>query len=200
VRPGAAQERTQCPAQHAQQVWASHADIARASLGTIPTGLERLRVIEGLLAILRGAGFSGRVAAWAVDRLQIFIDADVSEGGLEPPYRCDFPGSGKSCNKGNMTGADAPGYSAACSLSGPLPGLYVTVRQVHVVGRHPAPGCSPRVSGSRAVRAGGAAFCDELEDVRVRHCSAGDHLRDAVGRTQSRLSWHVTLRHYRSCR
>jgi hypothetical protein len=63
-------------------VWASHADIARASLATIPTGPERLRVIEGLLAILRTAGFSDRVAAWAVDRLQIYIDADVFEGSL----------------------------------------------------------------------------------------------------------------------
>jgi hypothetical protein len=67
---------------HAQQVWASHADIARASLATIPTGPERLRVIEGLLAILRAAGFSDQVAAWAVDRLQIYIDADVFEGSL----------------------------------------------------------------------------------------------------------------------
>jgi hypothetical protein len=52
-------------------VWASHADIARAPLATIPTGPERLRVIEGLLAILRAAGFSDQVAAWAVGRLQI---------------------------------------------------------------------------------------------------------------------------------
>jgi len=51
----------------------------------------------------------------------------VSEGGLEPPYRCDFPGSGKSCNKSNTTGADASRYSPACSVYGPVPGLHVTV-------------------------------------------------------------------------
>ncbi len=45
------------------------------------------------------------------------------EGGLEPPFRCDFPGSGKSCNKSNRSGADAPGYSAKCSLFILLPGL-----------------------------------------------------------------------------
>lgn len=67
-------------AHHAQQVWASHADIARASLATIPTGPERLRVVEGLLAILRAAGFSDQVAVWSVDGLQIYIDADVFEG------------------------------------------------------------------------------------------------------------------------
>ena len=48
----------------------------------MPTGPERLRVIERLLAILRAAGFSDQVAAWAVDRLQIYIDADVYEGSL----------------------------------------------------------------------------------------------------------------------
>jgi len=46
----------------------------------------------------------------------------VSEG-LEHGNRCDLPGSGKSCNKGNSTGADASGYSATCSISGSLPGL-----------------------------------------------------------------------------
>ena len=82
--PARWQDQLRAHAQHAQQVWASHADIARASLATIPPGPERLRVIEALLAILRAAGFSGGVATWAVDRLQIFIDADVFEGGLEP--------------------------------------------------------------------------------------------------------------------
>ena len=57
-------------------------DITRASLASIPTGPNRLRVIEALLAILRAAGFGDQMAAWAVDRLQIYIDADVYEGAL----------------------------------------------------------------------------------------------------------------------
>ncbi len=69
-------------ARHAQQVWAGHADITRASLASIPTGPQRLRVIERLLAILRAAGFSDQVAVWAIDRLQIYIDADVYEGSV----------------------------------------------------------------------------------------------------------------------
>ena len=40
----------------------------------------------------------------------------VSEGRLEHGNWCDLPGSGKSCNKSNTSGADAPGYSATCSL------------------------------------------------------------------------------------
>jgi AcrR family transcriptional regulator len=82
--PARWQDQLRAYAQHAQQVWASHADIARTSLATVPTGPERLRVIEGLLAILRAAGFSSRVAAWVVDRLQIFIDADVFEDRHSP--------------------------------------------------------------------------------------------------------------------
>jgi hypothetical protein len=69
-------------ARHAQQVWAAHADIVRTSLATIPTGPGRLRVIEGLLAIMRGAGFSDQLASWSVDRLQLYIDADTYEGWL----------------------------------------------------------------------------------------------------------------------
>jgi hypothetical protein len=47
----------------------------------------------------------------------------VSEGGLEPPFQCDFPGSGKSWNKGNTSGVRRPGYPEPCSLFGPPSGL-----------------------------------------------------------------------------
>ena len=69
-------------ARHAQQVWAAHADIVRTSLATIPTGPGRLRVMDGLMGILTAAGFSDQVAAWATDRLQVYIDADTYEGWL----------------------------------------------------------------------------------------------------------------------
>jgi AcrR family transcriptional regulator len=80
--PARWQDQLRTYARHAQRVWARHADITRASLASIPTGPNRLRVIEGLLALLRAAGFSDQLAAWAVDRLQIYIDADVYEGAL----------------------------------------------------------------------------------------------------------------------
>jgi AcrR family transcriptional regulator len=80
--PARWQDQIRDYAWHAQQVWSAHADIARASLATIPTGPGRLRVVEGLLAILRAAGLPDQVAAWGVDRLQIYIDADVYEGWL----------------------------------------------------------------------------------------------------------------------
>jgi hypothetical protein len=64
-----------------------------------------------------------RVVEATIKSGQNMHKGSVSEGGLEHGNRCDFPGSGKSCNKSNTTGADAPGYSAACSLSGPRPWL-----------------------------------------------------------------------------
>jgi AcrR family transcriptional regulator len=67
---------------HAHRVWSAHADIVRTSLATIPTGPGRLRVVEGLLAIMTAAGFPDQVAGWATDRLQIYIDADAYEGWL----------------------------------------------------------------------------------------------------------------------
>ena len=77
----------------------------------------------------------------------------VSEGGLEHANRCDLPGSGKSCNKSNTTGADAPGHSAACSLSRPLPGLYMAVRQVRASAPAPVT-VAPSGTDSWAARAG----------------------------------------------
>lgn len=76
------QDQLRVYARRAQQVWAAHADIVRASLATIPTGPGRLRVVEGLLAIMRAAGFSDQMAVWGVDRLQIYIDADTYESWL----------------------------------------------------------------------------------------------------------------------
>jgi AcrR family transcriptional regulator len=76
------QKQIRTYARNAQRVWAAHADIARASLGSIPTGPNRLRVAERVLAILLAAGFSKQTAAWAIDRLQLYIDADAYEGWL----------------------------------------------------------------------------------------------------------------------
>src|SRR5690348_9807305 len=68
--------------------------------------------LEGETAPTRAAG--PRVRVMSV--LQEISPVWVSEGGLEPGNRCDFPGSGKSCNKGNTFGASVRGYPAACSL------------------------------------------------------------------------------------
>jgi AcrR family transcriptional regulator len=76
------QEQLRSYARNAQRVWAAHADITRASLSLIPTGPNRLRLAERVLAILLAAGLSEQTAAWAVDRLHLYIDADAYEGWL----------------------------------------------------------------------------------------------------------------------
>src|SRR5215472_3478306 len=56
-------------------------------------------------------------------------------------------------------GADAPGYSAACSLSGPLPGLYVAGTGI----RFRAVGCSAPGTAAACLRGQDwAAFREEL--------------------------------------
>ena len=81
---------------------------------------------------------------------------DVSEG-LEPGNRCEFPGSGKSCNKSNTTGADAPGCSAACSFL--IRYLVCTWRRTRVGTRRAMPprrsaGCLARTRDSCLRRTG----------------------------------------------
>src|SRR5689334_21548209 len=118
---------------------------------------------------------------------------NVSEG-LEHENGCDFPESGKSCNKSNTSGADASRYSPMCSVYDPIPGLRVTVRQA----RASAPlVAAPPVSGSQSPRTGRAAFSDELGDIRVRRPLCGTAFRDTAGYAQSWLSWCMTLRCFR---
>jgi hypothetical protein len=64
-------------------------------------------------------------------------------GDLNTETGAIFPGSGKSCNKSNTRRADEPGHSAACSLSGPLPGSYVAIWQVRACA--PAPLAAARL-------------------------------------------------------
>jgi AcrR family transcriptional regulator len=60
----------------------AHADIARAALGFIPTGPQALRFSEGMLAIALAGGVPPQVAAWAVDRIFLYVNADAFEGTL----------------------------------------------------------------------------------------------------------------------
>lgn len=80
--PGRWQEQLKVYARDAQAVWTSHADIAKVSLANIPTGPNMLRLYEGVLALLRAGGLSAQMSAWALDRLHLYIGADVFEGAL----------------------------------------------------------------------------------------------------------------------
>ncbi len=60
----------------------SHRDLARASLGRIRTGPNALRVSEALLAIMVTGGVPVRLAAGAVNRIFLYVNADAYEGSL----------------------------------------------------------------------------------------------------------------------
>jgi AcrR family transcriptional regulator len=61
---------------------AAHHDLARASLGTIPTGPNALRWVNGLLGVLRDAGLPDQVIAYAVDILPLYANATAYEESL----------------------------------------------------------------------------------------------------------------------
>jgi AcrR family transcriptional regulator len=80
--PASWAEQLRSYGQGARAVWSAHGDLTRVSLATIPTGPNRLRVLEQLLAIFRAANFDDQTAVWAIDRLNLYIEADVYEGAL----------------------------------------------------------------------------------------------------------------------
>lgn len=61
---------------------AAHGDIARATLGRIPSGPNALVTMEAGLAILRLSGLSERVIAYAADLIGLFVGASAYEDAL----------------------------------------------------------------------------------------------------------------------
>jgi AcrR family transcriptional regulator len=61
------------------RVMVEHNDLARAALGTIPTGPNALRISEAMLGIVLSGGVPAQVAAWVLDRLFLYIVADAFE-------------------------------------------------------------------------------------------------------------------------
>lgn len=62
-----------------RRMYAAHRDIAKVSMGLIPTGPNLLAIAETQLAIMRAAGVPSRIAALAVDAIGMYIDADAIE-------------------------------------------------------------------------------------------------------------------------
>ncbi|GAA1398153.1 TetR/AcrR family transcriptional regulator [Catellatospora coxensis] len=79
-------------AQESYRVLAAHSDIARVSLANVPTGPNSVRVAEAMLGVLISGGVPPQQAAWAVDRIALYISADAYEGSL---YQSRQRASGK---------------------------------------------------------------------------------------------------------
>jgi AcrR family transcriptional regulator len=67
-------------------VFARHRDVARASLGNVPTGENALPVMEAFVATLLAGGVSPSVAGIAVDILALYITATAYEESLESSH------------------------------------------------------------------------------------------------------------------
>ncbi|HEY7483135.1 MAG TPA: TetR/AcrR family transcriptional regulator [Streptosporangiaceae bacterium] len=76
------QEQIKEIAREVRRVWVAYNDISRYSIGNIPTGPNLLAIAERELALMRSGGVPDQIAAWFVDRLGLFIDADAFEGTM----------------------------------------------------------------------------------------------------------------------
>lgn len=59
-----------------------HRNLARATMGMIPTGPNALRVTDWLIGLLRAAGLPDQTVAYACDLLPLYIGATAFEEGL----------------------------------------------------------------------------------------------------------------------
>jgi AcrR family transcriptional regulator len=62
-----------------RRVYTSHRDIAKVSMGLIPTGPHLLAIAEAQLGLMLAGGVPPKVAGLAVDTLGMYIDADAIE-------------------------------------------------------------------------------------------------------------------------
>lgn len=64
-----------------RDVYASHRDLGRALIGSVPMGPNSLVSSEALLSILRSGGLSERICAYAVDLLALYTVTSGLEAG-----------------------------------------------------------------------------------------------------------------------
>jgi AcrR family transcriptional regulator len=57
-------------------------DLAGASFANVPTAYGSMRVSERMMALMIDGGLPPRIAGWALDRLFLYVTADVYEGSL----------------------------------------------------------------------------------------------------------------------
>ena len=77
-----------------RRMFSEHKDLARASLGNIPTGPNALRYVNALLGVLRDAGLPDQVIAYAVDILPLYATATAYEESLYSAK--DMPDEGEA--------------------------------------------------------------------------------------------------------
>jgi AcrR family transcriptional regulator len=66
-------------ARSGHQALLDHYDLARAALATIPSGPNAMRISDAMLGMMLAGGVPSRIAAWAMDRIFLYITADAYE-------------------------------------------------------------------------------------------------------------------------
>jgi AcrR family transcriptional regulator len=89
-------EQVKTYARTAYQAFAAHNDLARAALARIPLDPESLRVSEAMLAAMLAGGVPPQIAAWAIDRIFLYLVADAFEGSI---YGAQLKQSGESVER-----------------------------------------------------------------------------------------------------
>ena len=77
--PSRWEEQLKHLARQAYRVMLSHNDAVRLSIGRPPAGPNTVRIVEWMLAVMRGAGIPGQPAAYFGNVLGRFLDASVLE-------------------------------------------------------------------------------------------------------------------------
>jgi AcrR family transcriptional regulator len=76
------QEQVKEYARQVRAALARHRNLARATMGMIPTGPNALRMTDWLIGLLRGAGLPDQVIAYTCDLLPLYVGAVAFEEGL----------------------------------------------------------------------------------------------------------------------
>jgi AcrR family transcriptional regulator len=94
IDPDHWQEQLKAIMRSVRATYGRHRDIARASLGNIPTGDGTLPLMDTMVGILLAGSVSPRVASLSVDILSLYVTATAFEESLE-----SFPAPGDASSK-----------------------------------------------------------------------------------------------------
>lgn len=83
IDPARWEEQLKDIARSVRQTFGRHRDIARASLGNIPTGEGALPGMNAMVGIVLAGGVSPQVASLSVDILALYLTASAFEESLE---------------------------------------------------------------------------------------------------------------------
>lgn len=82
IDPARWQEQTREIVRAIRATLGAHRDVARASLGTVPTSANALVISERLVAALKAGGLSDQVVAFGIDLLALYATATAFEESL----------------------------------------------------------------------------------------------------------------------